>query len=85
MEEPDHRHRRLLRTRRQRLRRRAAEQRDEFAPGAHSITSSAVASSAGGTSRPRDFAVLRLITVSYLTGAYTGRSAGLVPRRIRST
>ena len=42
---PDHRHRRLLRPRRERpRRRRAAEQRDELAP-LHSITSSARASS----------------------------------------
>ena len=39
---PDHRHRRLLRARRERpRRRRAAEQRDELAPPDHSITSSA--------------------------------------------
>jgi hypothetical protein len=31
---------------------RAAEQRDEFAPPHHSITSSAMASSVGGTVRP---------------------------------
>ena len=37
---------------RTRRRRGAAEQRDELAPGAHSITSSARASSAGGNSRP---------------------------------
>ena len=47
VEEPDHRHRRLLRARRERPRsRRAAEQRDELAP-LHSITSSARASSDG--------------------------------------
>ena len=40
--------------------RRAAEQRDELAPP-HSITSSARASSVGGTSRPSALAVLRLI------------------------
>src|SRR4029077_14362907 len=41
----------LLRARRERPRsRRALEQRDELAPGAHSITSSARASSVGGTS-----------------------------------
>ena len=51
VEKPDHRHRRLLRARRERPRRRAAEQRDELAP-LHSITSSARASSVGGTSRP---------------------------------
>ena len=42
----------------------AAKQRDELAPAAHSITSSARASSVGGTSRPSAFAVLRLITNS---------------------
>jgi hypothetical protein len=51
----------------------------------YSITSSARASSVGGTSRPRDFAVLRLITSSYLVGACTGRSAGFSPLRMRST
>ena len=41
MEGPDHRHRRLLRARRERPRdRRAAEQRDELASSDHSITSS---------------------------------------------
>ena len=35
----------------------------------HSITSSARASNDGGTSRPRAFAVLRLITSSYFVGA----------------
>jgi hypothetical protein len=39
-EEPDHRHRLLQRSRRERPRRRAAEQRDELA-AFHSITSSA--------------------------------------------
>jgi len=51
----------------------------------YSITSSARASSAGGTVRPRLLAVLRLITSSYLVGACTGRSAGFSPLRIRST
>src|SRR5262245_27707878 len=54
-------------------------------PPHHSITSSAVASSVGGTSRPSAFAVFRLMTSSYLVGTCTGRSAGWVPRRIRST
>src|SRR5262249_50157672 len=75
---------RLLRTRRERPRRRAAEKRDERA-ALHSITSSARASSVGGTSRPSAFAVLRLTTSSYLVGACTGRSAGFSPLRIRST
>ena len=51
----------------------------------YSITSSAPASSDGGTVRPSAFAVLRLIANSYLVGACTGRSAGFSPLRIRST
>src|SRR5262249_45197779 len=43
--------------RRERPRRRAADERDELAPP-QSITSSARASSVGGTSRPSTFAVL---------------------------
>ena len=35
--------------------------------------------------RPSAFAVLRLITNSYLVGACTGRSAGFSPLRMRST
>src|SRR5262249_12281632 len=53
--------------------------------GHYSITSSARASSVGGISRPSAFAVLRLITSSYLVGACTGRSAGFSPLRMRST
>src|SRR6266404_4736688 len=51
----------------------------------YSITSSARASSVGGISRPSAFAVLRLITNSYLVGACTGRLAGFSPLRMRST
>src|SRR5262245_31331707 len=51
----------------------------------YSITSSARASSAGGTSSPSVLAVLRLITNSYLVGACTGRSAGFSPLRMRPT
>src|SRR5262249_11975446 len=65
-EDPDHRHRRLLRACRERHR-SAAEQRDELA-ASHSITSSARANSDGGTSSPSAFAVLRLMTSSYLVG-----------------
>jgi hypothetical protein len=54
---------------------RAAEQRDEFA-ALHSITSLAVICMISGTARPSALAALRLITVSYLTGACTGRLAG---------
>src|SRR5437870_4044678 len=45
----------------------------------HSITSSARASSVGGTSRPSALAVLRLITSLYWVGASTGRSPGFSP------
>src|SRR5262249_44008460 len=75
----------LLRDRRKRPRgRRAAEKCDERAP-LHSITSSARASSVGGTSRPSALAVFMLTTSSYLVGACTGRSAGFSPLRMRST
>src|SRR5207244_12018093 len=52
---------------------------------AHSITSSARASSVGDTSRPIDLAVLRLTMSSYFVGNCTGSSEGLAPFRIRST
>jgi hypothetical protein len=51
----------------------------------YSSTSSAVASSEGGTAMPSSFAVLRLMTVSKLVGCSTGISAGFAPLRIRST
>src|SRR5262249_21453960 len=74
----------LLPARRERPRRRAAEQRDELAPP-HSIPWSARASRDGGPSRPSALAVLRLIVSSYLVGCCTGRSAGFAPLRIRWT
>src|SRR5262249_38143673 len=83
IEEADHGHRRLLRARRERPYRRAAEQRDELSPF-HSITSSARAINEGGTSSPSPLPVLRLIKSSYLVGACTGRSAGFSPLRMRS-
>src|SRR5215475_1341936 len=74
----------LLRKRRQRPRRRAAEQRDELAAlHAHSITSSASTSRVGEMSRPSVLAVLRLITNSNLVGCRTGSSAGFSPFRTR--
>ena len=76
------RQRALLRTRRERLCRRAADKRDELA-AFHSITSSASASSLSGIWRPSAFAVLRLITSSNLVGCTTGRSAGFSPLRMR--
>src|SRR6516225_2193332 len=78
------RRRRLLRARYQRPCRRTASNRDELPP-LHSITSSARASSEGGTVRPRAFAVLRFIASSYFVGACTGRSAGFSPFKIRFT
>src|SRR5262249_39112625 len=81
----DNPHRRLLPARRERpCCCCAADKPDERAPPDHSITSSARARSVGGTSRPRAFAVLRLITSSYLIGACTGRSVGFAPLSMRS-
>jgi hypothetical protein len=68
----------------ERLRRSAAEQRDELA-ASHSITSSARARNVAGTSRPIDLAVVRLTTSSYFVGNCTGSSEGLAPFRMRST
>jgi hypothetical protein len=56
----------LLRARRERPSRSAAEQRDEFA-ALHSITSSTRMSIDIGTSSPSAFAVLRLMTRSSFT------------------
>src|SRR5262245_43499175 len=74
---------RLLRTRSERPGGRSGEHRDELA-SLHSITSSARASSVGGTSSPSALAVLRLMTSSNLLGFCTGRSAGFPPLRMRS-
>src|SRR5262249_12681444 len=74
----------LLRPRRERPRcGRAAEQRNERAAAAHSITSSAMASSEGGTVRPIVLAVWALMTSSNLLACTTGRSAGFAPLRMR--
>jgi len=81
VEKSNHRHRRLLRARRERPRRRPAEQRDERAP-LHSITSSASNWIALGTSRSSALAVCMLMTNSNLLDCMTGRSAGFVPLRI---
>jgi hypothetical protein len=51
----------------------------------YSITSSARASSDGGTEMPSALAVFRLIAKSNRVGRSIGRSAGLVPLRMRST
>jgi len=49
----------------------------------YSITSSARANTEGGMSMPSALAVLRLTTSSYFVGAWTGRSAGFSPLRMR--
>jgi hypothetical protein len=51
VDDSDHRHRTLLRARRERPSRRAAEERDELATFDHSITSSASARIRGGNSK----------------------------------
>src|SRR5499427_4646041 len=85
VEQPDYRHCRLLRARRERSHCcRAAEERDERA-ALHSITSSARASKIGETSKPKALAVLRLTTNSNLVPCSTGKSAGFAPLRILST
>src|SRR5262245_8797812 len=63
----------------------SSERTDEGSPVHHSITWSARPSTDGGMVRPSAFAVLRLMTRSYLVGCSTGRSAGLAPLRILST
>src|SRR5215472_14802870 len=81
-EEPDDwQSRGLLRARRERPRCCRADKRDEPAPP-HSITSSAVASSLSGISRPNALAALRLMINSNLVASCTGKSAGLAPFKI---
>ena len=63
---------------------RTTKKTDERPP-LHSISSSARASSVGGMVRPSALAVVRLIAVTYLVGACTGRSAAFSPLRMRST
>src|SRR5262249_8170854 len=74
----------LLRPRAKWPRSRPAEQRDELA-ALHSITSSARCCRNQGTSRPRAFAVLRLMTSSNVGGCSTGISAGFTPCKILTT
>src|SRR5215471_211802 len=84
--DPDDRDGSLLRPRRKPPSRRAAEKDDEIAPpDRHSITSSARSRKASGIIKPMALAVLRLMTRSNLVGNWTGSSATLVPRRMRST
>jgi hypothetical protein len=72
----------LLRARRERPRRCAAEECDQLA-SIHSITSSARASSNGGISSLIALVVFRLMTNSNRVASYTGRSAGFSPLRMR--
>src|SRR4249920_3058873 len=73
-----------IRPRRQRpRRRRAAEEGDERASLDHSITSSAMVSSSGGTSMPSSLAVWWLMTNSNFDAWTTGTSAGFAPLRMR--
>ena len=48
----------------------------------HSITSSALASSVGGTVRPSDLAVFRLMTNAGFVDCWTGRWANFLPLRM---
>src|SRR5215470_10956641 len=50
----------------------------------YSITSSASATTVGGSSSPIDFAVFKLITNRYRVGSSNGRSAGFAPLKMRS-
>ena len=50
----------------------------------HSITSSASASTVGGTVRPSACALFRFTNSSNFVGCWTGSSAGLAPLRMRS-
>ena len=64
----------------------ALGQKETHAPqqkDAYSITSSAMASSTAGTSRPSALAVFRLMTNSNLVGRTTGKSLALSPLRMR--
>jgi hypothetical protein len=55
-----------------------------LASAIHSITSSALASSAGGAERPSASAVFRLIVILNFDGVCTGKSEGFSPRKMRS-
>src|SRR5262245_12871882 len=57
----------------------------QILPHYYSITSSARASSVGGTSMPSVLAVLRFSTSSNLVACSTGRSPGLIPCRTLCT
>src|SRR5262249_36062319 len=73
-----------MRARRDRPRRRAAEQRDDCTTF-HSINSSARSRNESGIASPSALAVFTLITSSNLVGCSTGRSAGRIPCKILCT
>src|SRR5215472_11344492 len=82
-ENPDHRHRALLRPRRARPRcGSGADERDELAPP-HSITSSARPDRGRGTVMPSALAVFKLMISSTFVACCVGRSAGFSPLRMR--
>src|SRR5262249_52374323 len=76
VEEPDHRHRRLLRARSYWPSQRAAEQRDELAAFHHSITSSARAI---GASLPRDLGLATRAAATMLIFLYLGSAVPSAP------
>ena len=85
-EKSDNRHRRLLRARHERPRgRRAAEQRDELAPLSfdHLVGGGDERGRHGEAKHPGGLVIDRRARTS--TTVTTGRSAGLVPLRMRST
>src|SRR5215472_6240074 len=69
----------LLRVRRERPRRRAAQHRHELA-ARHSITSSARASSIGGTVRPSALAALRSVTIRTCRNASSAGASSVLRR-----
>src|SRR5262245_49884259 len=75
----------LLCPRRQRPRRRAAEQRDELASLHYSTTSSARTRIDGERLRPSDLAVFVFTTSSNFVGCSMGKSAGFAPFRSFAT
>src|SRR5262249_60385875 len=85
LDEAHNRHCRLLRARRERPRSHPAEQRDERATAAHSITSSARNRNDSGIVSLSTLAVVRLRARSNFLGCSTGRSPGFAPGRILST
>src|SRR5262245_16194849 len=76
----DHQSRRLLRPRRERPSRRAAEQRDEVA-FVHSITSLARINSDGGSSMPR----IRCTFPDICARAASGHAAAVLPRSVMNS